>query len=122
MGNRPAESIVSRPASKPRLAFATRAPQIVVYVNFGVFMGREATQTEIDRLAEWLLDRVPHVTIVSEMHHEIDARSEAAVHQVRIEVEGAVDERASDELERWLLQRAELWARSCMAERTTDAV
>ena len=110
--------------SQARLAFATHRPggaQPVVHVNFGVFTGREATQAEIDRLADRLLDRVDHVTIVSETHHEIDARSEAAVHQVRIEV-GADEASATGELERWLVQRAELWARACMAERTVEAI
>jgi hypothetical protein len=111
--------IVGTRATAPRLAFGTDArppeePHVVVHVNFGVFAGREATPAEIDRLAEWLLDRVHHVTIVSERHHEIDARSEAAVHQVRIEV----DEGESEELEPWLVERAELWARACIAERT----
>jgi hypothetical protein len=107
---------------QPQLAFATRArverPKLVVRVNFGVFTGREATQAEIDRLAESLLDRVDHVTIVSETHHEIDTRSEAAVHQVRIEVAGP-DEALGDES--WLVERAQLWARTCMAERTAAA-
>ena len=94
----------------------------MVLVNFGVFTGREATQAEIDRLAERLLDGVDHVTIVAETHHEIDARSEAAVHQVRIEVGDVGDATAARELERWIVQRAELWARACMAERTADVV
>jgi hypothetical protein len=106
-------------AGQPQLAFVSRPrsekSKVVVRVNFGVFTGREATPAEIDRLAEWLLDRVDHVTIVSEAHHEIAARSEAAVHQVRIEVTGADD--APDSLEQWLVDRAELWARECIAER-----
>jgi hypothetical protein len=110
--------------SRPCLAFAGGArpaddPDVVVHVNFGVFAGREATPAEIDRLAEWLLDRVSHVTIVSEMHHEIDAHSEAAVHQIRIEIG---DEGKPEELEPWLVERAELWARTCIADRTAAAV
>jgi hypothetical protein len=93
-----------------------------VHVNFGVFTGREATPAEIDRLAEWLLDRVEHVTIFSEVRHEIDAHSEAAVHQVRIEVPRADTTAAPAELEPWLVERAELWARTCMAERTAETV
>ena len=61
-------------------------PMIEVRVNFGVFAGREATPAEIDRLAEWLLDEVGDVSIVSEEHHEIDTHGEAVIHQVRIEV------------------------------------
>ena len=73
----------------PTMAFAVRQhepPAIEVRVNFGVFAGREATAAEIDRLAEWLLDEVGEVSIVSEERHEIDANVEASVHQVRIEV------------------------------------
>jgi hypothetical protein len=95
-------------------------PQVVVRVNFGVFTGREATSAEIDRLAEWLLDRVDHVTIVSETHHEIDTHSEAAVHQVRIEVTGTAGDDTPHALEQWLIERAELWARTCIAERTAS--
>ena len=61
-------------------------PAIEVRVNFGVFAGREATAAEIDKLAEWLLDEVGEVSIISEERHEIDASVEASVHQVRIEL------------------------------------
>jgi hypothetical protein len=115
---------IGKSEAQPQLAFAnhaqTEGPQVVVRVNFGVFTGREATAAEIDRLAEWLLDRVDHVTIVSETHHEIDTHSEAAVHQVRIEVTAPAGDETPDALERWLVDRAELWARECMAERTAS--
>ncbi len=119
MGRQQTTHTVDTPTTGPQLAFGTGArppdePNVVVYVNFGVLAGREATPAEIDRLAEWLLDRIPHVTIVGEMHHEIDTRSEAAVYQVRIEV----DEGEPEELEPWLVERAELWARACIADRT----
>lgn len=105
------------------MAFAVRRhdpPAIEIRVNFGVFAGREATPAEIDRLAEWLLDEVGEVSIISEERHEIDAHVEASVHQVRIEVapdrvpagdeeRGAIQER--------ILERAEHWARTCVAER-----
>ena len=105
------------------MAFAVRRhdpPAIEVRVNFGVYAGREATPAEIDRLAEWLLDEIGDVSIIAEDRHEIDAHVEASVHQVRIEV--AADRTpgpgpARDELERRLLERAEHWARLCMAER-----
>ncbi len=128
MGRQPRTDTVATPAiNRPPLAFVERAhaaeeSHVVVHVNFGVFACREATPAEIDRLAEWLLDRVRHVTIVSETHHEIDARSEAAVHQVRIEVGDAADEGEPAELEPWLVQRAELWARACIAERAPETV
>ena len=105
------------------MAFAVQRhdpPAIEIRVNFGVFAGREATPAEIDRLAEWLLDEVGEVSIISEDRHEIDAHVEASVHQVRIEVapdrvpaEGA--ERAA--IQERILDRAEHWARTCVAER-----
>jgi hypothetical protein len=110
-------------ASVPRIAFAAddeppARPRVAVNVNFGVLTGREATLAEIDRLAAWLLDRVPHVTIVSEVRHEIDRHSGAAVHQVRVEVQPDEGAAADEELEGWLVNRAEHWARQCLAERS----
>src|SRR5206468_3594058 len=70
----------------PTIAFATNGhepPAIEVRVNFGVYAGREATAAEIDRLADWLLDEVGEISIISEDRHEIDAHAEASVHQVR---------------------------------------
>lgn len=109
---------------EPAVAFAVTDPGsaagIEIRVNFGVWAGREVSPAEIDRLARWLLDRVDQVSIVSEVRHEIDRRSEAAVHQLRITVAAAEPERA--ELERWLVDRVEYWARLCLAERTAEAV
>jgi hypothetical protein len=108
------------------MAFAVRAqvpPAIEVRVNFGVFAGREATPAEIDRLAEWLLDEVGEVSIISEERHEIDARVEASVHQVRIELAPDLVPQESgerDALEEKLLERAEHWARLCVAERHAE--
>src|SRR5437667_10491207 len=106
---------------EPRIAFAVRtqeSPAIEIRVNFGVFAGREATPAEIDRLAEWLLDEVGEVSIISEERHEIDAHVEASVHQVRIEVAtddvpaGGGDRHAIEER---ILERAEHWARLCVS-------
>jgi len=112
--------------TEPTMAFAVHqheTPAIEVRVNFGVFAGRDATDAEIERLAAWLLDEVGEVSIISEEYHEIDARAEASVHQVRIEVAadhipGVGPER--DELERRILERAEHWAQLCVAERHVD--
>ena len=95
-------------------------PAIEIRVNFGVFAGRAATPAEIDRLAAFLLDEVTDVSIISEERHEIDANVEASVHMVRIEVapENVDGDRA--ELEARLLERADHWARQCVAERHAD--
>ena len=110
-------------SAEPAIAFATRTfepPALEIRVNFGVFAGREATPAEIDDLAAVLLDKVTEVAIVAEDRHEIGAHSEAAVHQVRIEVSGgelpAVDSDV-DELRGRLIEAAETWARRCASER-----
>jgi len=94
-------------------------PAIEVRGNFGMDAGREATPAEIDRLAEWLLDEVVDVSIISEVRHEIDDHAEASVHQVRIEVNDDVPSsvRERRKLERRILERAEHWAHICVAER-----
>jgi len=110
----------------PTVAFAVprhEPPAIEVLVNFGIYAGREATPAEIDRLAEWLLDEVGEVSIISEERHEIDAHVEASVHQVRIEVSAdrvpadAAERRAIEER---ILERAEHWTRVCAAERHAE--
>ena len=109
------------------MAFAVpghEPPAIEVLVNFGIYAGREATNAEIDRLAEWLLDEVGEVSIIAEERHEIDAQVEASVHQVRIELTDQVpaDETERQALEARILERAEHWARVCVAERHVDVV
>jgi hypothetical protein len=111
---------------EPSMAFAVHRhdpPAIEVRVNFGIFAGREATAAEIDRLAQWLLDEVGEVSIISEERHEIDAHVEASVHQVRIEV--ASDRVPADPAERAaiearIVERAEHWANICVAERHVE--
>jgi predicted polyphosphate/ATP-dependent NAD kinase len=112
----------------PTMAFVVQqheTPAIEVRVNFGVFAGREATAAEIDRLAEWLLDEVGEVSIISEERHEIDTHGEASVHQVRIEIDADRVNGNRAEVEQKILERAEHWARLCVAERhaeVTDGV
>ena len=105
------------------MAFAVQRhdpPAIEVRVNFGVFAGREATPAEIDRLAEWLLDEVGEVSIISEERHEIDAHVEASVHQVRIEIAADSVNGNRDEVAQRILERAEHWARVWVAERHAE--
>jgi hypothetical protein len=103
------------------VAFAVPgAPGVELVVNFGLVAGRSATPAEIDRLAERLLAELESVTIVAEERHELSRRSEATVHQVRIEL-GAdrvpADAADRDALEARLLDRAEAWAEECAADR-----
>src|SRR5436189_6444097 len=111
---------------EPTIAFSAPdldEPGLRVLVNFGVFAGRAATPAEIDRLAEWLLDTVGEVSIISEERHEIDGHVEASVHQVRIEVARdrvPDDQDERDEVETKIVERADHWARTCIAERHAE--
>jgi hypothetical protein len=111
---------------EPTMAIAARRhepPAIEVRVNFGVFAGREATSIELERLATYMLDEVGEVSIISEERHEVDSQVEASIHQVRIEVAGDLmpDGAAEQEaLEQRILERAEYWAHTCVAERHID--
>jgi hypothetical protein len=111
---------------EPELAFCVREvepPGVEVRVNFGVFAGRAATPAEIDELAKALLPKVGEVAIVAEERHEIAEGSEASLSQVRIEVapeQLPEDEHQLDELCGRLVESAERWAQSCIAERHAD--
>jgi predicted polyphosphate/ATP-dependent NAD kinase len=112
--------------AEPTMTFEVEGrsdPGLEICVNFGVFAGRPATAAEIDRLAEWLLDEVGEVSIISEDRHEIDENVEAAVHQVRVEVASdRIPEDASgrEELAQKLIERADHWARACIADRHVE--
>lgn len=108
------------------LAFAVHEqepPGLEIRVNFGMFAGREATAAEIDDLASQLLEKVSSVSIVSEERHEIDSHSEAAVHQVRIEIGPhslPEERRGREELAGRLIETAERWAHACIADRHVE--
>jgi hypothetical protein len=112
--------------AEPTIAFSVDDPQqpgLEIRVNFGVFAGRAATPAEIDRLAEWLLDEVGEVSIISEERHEIDANVEASVHQVRVEVASdrvPADPDLANAQRAKLVERADHWARACIAERHVE--
>ena len=99
------------------LAFVTdsAATSREVRVNFGLFAGREATPAEIDDLAAQLLPKVGDVSIVREERHEISGHSEAAVQLVRIELPSDDPELAGR-----VVEIAERWAESCIADRHVD--
>ena len=98
-------------------------PGLEIRVNFGMFAGREATAAEIDELAKALLPEVGEVTIVAEQRHELSEEVEAALHQVRIEVEeqhlpeGVVE---LAELSDRLVDACDGWARRAIDARHVD--
>jgi hypothetical protein len=81
-------------------------------VNFGVFSGREATEAEIFRLGQSLLDDLDSVEIIAERRFEFDHELEATVHQVRVVLPRSGG-RAED-----LAARVEDWARESIGERS----
>jgi hypothetical protein len=105
------------------LVFAPEAPALPALelcVNFGLFASREVTPAEIDDLARELLTKVARVTIVSERRYEIGADAEAAVHQVRVQIQpGALRSDQPDlaELRGRLLEITERWALASIATR-----
>ena len=91
-----------------------------IHVNFGVYAGREVTAAEIDNLAEWLLDEVPSISVISEQRHEIGGDAKAVVHVVRVELDeeeapAGAYERAV--LEERLLERVRYWQQRCIVDR-----
>jgi hypothetical protein len=112
--------------TNPVLAFAVHEhepPALEVRVNFGVYAGRDATPAEIDDLATSLLEQVGAVSIVSEERHEIDDHSEAAVHQVRIEIGQEslpTDRDQLQELGIRVVVAAEQWAQACIDQRHAE--
>jgi hypothetical protein len=98
-------------------------PGLEIRVNFGMFAGREATAAEIDELATGLLPEIDEVTIVAEQRHELSEGAEAALHQVRIEVEPdnlPDDEGEREALTERLVEACNLWARRTIDDRHVD--
>jgi hypothetical protein len=99
--------------SDPTLVFQGERdgrPELVV--NFGVFSGREATEAEVYRLAQSLLEEIGSVEIISEHRYEFDSEVEATVHQVRVHLPGSAAGRQGE-----LLPLVEEWAQDCIGER-----
>jgi hypothetical protein len=99
---------------EPTMVFSSGEREI--RVNFGVISGRAATAAEIEELARDLHARVHTFSIVSEQRYEFAGDVEAAVHQVRIEVEDQID----TEQRGRLIEIADRWATACAAERHVD--
>jgi hypothetical protein len=99
--------------TEPALVFARERegrPELVV--NFGVFSGREATEAEVHRLAQALLEEVDSAEIVCEQRYEFDEDVEATVYQVWIELPHEAEPRLGH-----VRSVVEGWAADCIAER-----
>jgi hypothetical protein len=98
---------------EPTMVFASEhngRPELVV--NFGVFSGREATDAEVHRLAQSLVEEVGSVEIVCERRFEFDTEVEATVHQVRVRPPPSADGGEGE-----LLSLVYEWAYDCIGER-----
>jgi hypothetical protein len=88
-----------------------------VSVNFGLLAGRTATPAELEELGRRLVAETGEVSVISEERFELGPHSEAEVHQVRIELVGPS---LDDDLRARVIATAEIWARSCAADRHID--
>jgi hypothetical protein len=98
---------------EPALVFARERddrPELVV--NFGVFSGREATEAEVYRLAQGLLDEVGSAEIICEQRYEFDSDIEASVYVVRVHLPRDAEARLGH-----FSTLIEGWATDCIAER-----
>jgi hypothetical protein len=98
----------------PTLVFTSERegrPELVV--NFGVFSGREATEAEIYRLAQRLLEEVDSIEIISERRYEVAADVEATVHQVHVVLPPNADGREGE-----LTPLVSDWAHDTIGERS----
>ena len=103
---------------EPRIVLVdTEAGGLSVRVNFGLHAGRQATPAELEALGHVLVGEFGDASIIAEERHELSSHSEAALHQVRIELaQPALDIEARQRL----LDAAERWARACAAERHAE--
>jgi hypothetical protein len=81
-------------------------------VNFGVFSGREATEAEIFRLGQTLLEDLESIEIIAERRFEFDHEVEATIHQVRVLLPRGAEGRTGE-----LSVRVEDSARESIGER-----
>jgi hypothetical protein len=98
---------------EPSLVFERKRegnPELVV--NFGVFSGREATEAEVYRLAQVLLEEVDSAEIVCEQRYEFDEDVEATVYQVWVQLPRDAEPRLGH-----FRSLVEGWAADCIAER-----
>jgi hypothetical protein len=107
------------------IAFATEDDPagLEIRVNFGVFAGRDATSAELEELGKLLVPEAGEISIVGEERHEIAEDAEVVLHQVRVSVsrENMPDDpRERKEFSERLVTLAEIWARQCINERSSE--
>ena len=104
-------------AIDPPVAVERREPEsLEICINFGIFVGREVSRTEIDALGDTLRSEIGAFTIFAGRRYEWGERIEAALYEVRVAVPyfalpAETGER--DALVRRLVAAAGMWARRC---------
>jgi hypothetical protein len=94
-----------------------------IRINFGVFAGRDATSAELEELGKLLVPEAGEISIVGEQRHEISEDAEVVLHQVRVSVSPEnVPEDPGERTEfcERLVTLAEIWARQCINERSSE--
>jgi hypothetical protein len=107
------------------IAFVTEEDPagLEIRVNFGVFAGRDATSAELEELGKLLVPEAGEVSIVGEQRHEISEDAEVVLHQVRVSVSREnvpEDPEERKEFCERLVTLAEIWARQCINERSSE--
>ena len=88
-----------------------------IVINFGILCGREATQAEIDRLAQALNDEAgagPDITIVALRRQDYGPGIETVTHQVSVEATGVLSARPETVCRSWV--------ESCANERRVESL
>ena len=94
-----------------------------IRINFGVFAGRDATSAELEELGKLLVPEAGEISIVGEQRHEISEDAEVVLHQVRVSVSPENVPADPDERKEFcerLVTLAEIWARQCINERSSE--
>ena len=87
-------------------------------MNFGVVVGREVSDDEVERLGELLLSEAPGLAVVAERRREFGRATQAAMHQVRIELDEQAGSLGTAQEEK-IRAIAERWVRECQGGTTT---
>src|SRR3954454_602369 len=88
-----------------------------IMINFGILCGREATQAEVDRLAQALNDEPgagPDITIVASRRQDYGHGIETVTHQVCVEATGVLS--AAPEAV------CQAWVERCARERRVESL
>ena len=114
--------------SEPPIAFVFARDDVglEIRVSFGIFAGREVTPAELHELGRSVVLEVSPAAVVAENRHQVGGgETEAALHQVRIEVpEWALPtgSDALDHLRERLVDLTSFWARTCIGRRHAEVV